>query len=166
MYFWNTQQLALELQDGKVTEREKMWYLFAWMIGTALVIELAGWVPANESSAATITASIASVAVNIIGLLICYQANSRGDNRDFVVRFICMSWPVTWRLVAALVPVLIFLAVITAIFLSRGAQGPFGSIFDRLFDGVDVLFYVAYYAIIRRWLIKISTTGAEAVQTG
>jgi hypothetical protein len=166
MYFWNTRQLASDLQDGKVTERQKMWYLFVWVVGTALVIELAGWVPANESSAVTIMASIANVAVSIIGLLICYQANSRGDDREFVVRFICLSWPVTWRLVAAFVPVLIFLAVITAIFLSGGVEGPFGPIFDRLFDGVGVLFNVAYIAIMRRWLIKISSAEVQTVSSG
>ncbi|MGO9566213.1 MAG: hypothetical protein ACLP5H_01600 [Desulfomonilaceae bacterium] len=138
MYFWNTRQLASDLQEGKVTERQKMWYLFVWVLAVSILTEFSGW-PPRELPAVTIIMSIGVVAVNIIGFFLCYRANSRRDDRDFVVRFICMSWPVTWRVTAAVIPVFIFLDIVSR-FLSGGAHGPFGPGFGRLTDGADVLY--------------------------
>jgi hypothetical protein len=152
---WNTQQLASDLQEGKVTEQQKMWYLFAYVVPVSLELMLVKWIP-SEYALSTM-ANFAELAVTIIGLLACYQANSRGDGRDFVVRFICMSWPVLWRIVAVFLPLgLAFGLVIEAITPEYG---------DPVSDGFAVLSAVVYYALIRRWLIKISSGQVEAAQT-
>jgi TRAP-type mannitol/chloroaromatic compound transport system permease large subunit len=165
MYFWNTRQLASDLQEGKVTERQKMWYFFAATILTQVVIEFSGW-PPKEYHAITIVAGFADVAVTAIGLFLCYQANSRCDNREFVLRFICMSWPVFWRLLAAAIPLFVFMSIMERAVLEK-ALGLQASISDELGKGLfAVLLTVAYYAIIRRWLIKISSGQVEAVSSG
>ena len=164
MYFWNTQQLASDLQEGKVTERQKMWYFFASTVLTALVIEFSGW-PPKEYNAVTMIAIIADVAVTIIGFLFCYQANSSGDDREFVVRFICMSWPVFWRLVAAAIPLALFSMIMVWAVFEKLLGFP-AAISDELGIRLDgVLLTVAYFAIIRRWLIKISSGQVVAAQT-
>jgi hypothetical protein len=120
--------------------------------------------PRND--ALTIVVGIVVVLVTIIGFFLCYQANRRGDDREFVVRFICMSWPIAWRMVAAFIPMLILLVAVTAILLSGRGQGSIEPIFEVLIAGLVILWVAAYYAIIRRWLIKISTGQVEASQTG
>jgi hypothetical protein len=44
-----------------------------------------------------ISASI-FVAITIIGIVLCYRANRRGDNTDFIGRMICLSWPIGIKL--------------------------------------------------------------------
>jgi uncharacterized membrane protein (DUF485 family) len=51
---------------------------------------------------------LAMAAVNAAGVLLCYEANRQGDNREFVNRLVCLSWPITIRVtVLFVVPVLV-----------------------------------------------------------
>jgi len=153
MYFWNTRQLALDLREGKVTEQDEVRYLFAYVIWTSISILVLKWIPSEY--ALSKIADIAELGVTIIGLLICYKANSRGDGREFVVRFICMSWPVSVRLFAAFVPLGFAIGVVLAVVTPEYV--------DPIADGLSILVTVVYFALIRRWLIRISATeGGEA----
>jgi hypothetical protein len=155
MYFWNTRQLASDLQEGKVAERQKMWYLFAYVVPVSLELMLVKWIPSEY--ALSKMADFAVLGVTIIGLLACYRANSRGDGKDFVVRFICMSWPVLWRIVAVFLPLGLAFGFVIGVTIPE-----YG---DPLSDALAVISAVVYYALIRRWLIKISSGQVGAVSS-
>ena len=148
MYFWNTRQLAQDLREGSVTERQQMWYFFAYAVSTSVYVLVSEWIP-SEYNLSKI-GDIASLGVTIIGVLACYQVNSRGDDKQFVVRFICISWPVLWRLLAVAVP-LGLLASVPVVFVAPQYADPFA-------DGLAVLLEAAYFVLIGRWLMKISST--------
>lgn len=42
--------------------------------------------------------SLCMVIIVVLGILWCYHTNARGDNRAFVMRFICLNWPLTMRI--------------------------------------------------------------------
>jgi len=125
-----------------------MWYLFAYVLLTTLSVLLFDWFP-EESSFLSKIADVAVVVVTIVGFLACYQANSRRDDEDFVVRFICMGWPVMWRVLAFAFA----LAVVPAIVVSIAAP----AYLDPSLDWFGVLIEVAYFVRLRYWLIEIST---------
>ncbi len=148
MYFWNTRQLALDLREGKVTERQQMWYLFAFVVFATVGMYVVSWVPIDVT-ASMILAGVADVVVTIYGLLECYQVNNRGDGKDFVVRFICMSWPVGWRVLACFLVLSLVFSFILGIVASTYA--------DPLLNVLGVGVTVAYFGLIRKWLIEISS---------
>ena len=41
--------------------------------------------------------------VTVLGILYCYAVKKKGDGKDFVTRFICLSVPVTVRIAAGLI---------------------------------------------------------------
>ncbi len=153
MYFWNTRQLAFDLREGKVTQRQQMWYLFAYVVLTTLSILLLDWFP-SESSFWSKISDVAVAAVTVVGFLACYQANSRGDDDDFVIRFICMGWPVMRRVLA----IAFALGVLFAFVVSIAVPG----YVDPLLDWSGVLIEVSYFALLRSWLIEISGTAMSA----
>jgi hypothetical protein len=151
MYLWNTKQLAIDLRDNKVSEQDQMWYLLAYVVLTSLSALVAKWVPSEYGLSGI--ASIVDLGVTIIGLLVCYSANSRGDARDFILRFICLSLPLTLRILAAGIPLGCVVGFAMAIIVPN-----YG---DPLGDGFAVLIAICYFALMRRWLMRISTGQIE-----
>ena len=43
--------------------------------------------------------SLLMVIIVVLGILWCYKTNAHGDNRAFVMRFICLNWPLTMRII-------------------------------------------------------------------
>jgi len=77
-------RLALALAAGEVSEREKFHYLLvSALIGILVPSQLAGWTGWSRFRVAFVAVSLL---VTIVGLLACFQANSRGDNRAFLER--------------------------------------------------------------------------------
>jgi len=152
VYFWNTKQLALDLCEGKVTERQQMWYLLAFTVLASVCIQVALWLPGERVGFSTYVGGLAAIGMTILGLRDCYQVNSRGDGRDFVIRFVCVSLPVTCRLVAVFLP----LVIVFVLFIH---EPPYT---DPWFSLGIIYAQLAYYGRIRVWLIKISRAEISA----
>jgi len=152
VYFWNTRQLALDLQNDSVSEKDQMWYLFVYVVLTTVLTLLLTWIPSDYYDSKM--ADMLNLGVTVIGVLACYQANSRGDATRFVVRFICLSWPVSLRLAAFFVPLGIVIGLII------GMAAP--EYVDPFADGVSVLSTAVYFALIRKWMLKISRSEISA----
>jgi len=84
-------RLAAALAAGDVSEREKFQYLLVWaLISIMIPRHFGGW---TGWSAVRVTFLAVSLLITILGLLACFQANARGDNRAFVERYLCLSVP-------------------------------------------------------------------------
>jgi hypothetical protein len=84
--------LADALASGEVSEREKFQYLLVWAaVGIVLPARLGGWTGWSHVRVAFL---VASLLITIVGLLACFRANARGDDRAFLERYLCLSVPV------------------------------------------------------------------------
>jgi hypothetical protein len=111
-----------------------------------------------EFSLSKLVAGVAEVAVTIIGLLACYQANSRGDGKDLVARFICMSWPVGLKILVCWFVLGLVCSLILCFAMPMDMIVPISTYTAPLADLISVGASVAYFVLIRKWLIQISST--------
>ncbi|HEX8833071.1 MAG TPA: hypothetical protein VF719_02660 [Abditibacteriaceae bacterium] len=73
--------------------------------------------------------------------MLCYEANSAGDDTEFIDRIVCLSWPINIRMLAVFMPLYILYAAIAA--------GSGGSTETNLFDVLAMTFYSVYFY---KWL--------------
>jgi len=98
MYFWKIDKLESDLIKGAMSNADKFQYLLASTILIALGFEVSSFI--SESATITrVTESIIVVVATIVGTIWCYNRNGKGDNAEFIDRFICLSFPVGIRLI-------------------------------------------------------------------
>lgn len=126
MYLWNTRQLAKELKQSSVNERSQFEYFFLIVVlyGLAWFIEdlFTGGGSVNDQAIDNfwgdylMVISIFFSLIFILPVYLCYRLNRSGDNRDFIVRYICLYVPIGFRAMALgfvllPIPMLLLLAV-------------------------------------------------------
>lgn len=97
MYFWKIDSLVQDLKDGNLPQSERFKYLLATLIVYAIVIELS-FIFAEPIAALQIVESVSMVALTVAGAVYCYFVNRRGDDHEFIDRFICIGWVVAIRI--------------------------------------------------------------------
>ena len=80
-----------------------MWYLFSQTVLISSSVPVGFEFREVWSPLSTAAEWLALAVINAAGVLLCYQASRQGDNREFVNRFACPSWPVTIRLMTLFV---------------------------------------------------------------
>ena len=93
MHLLNYKQLARDLRDNKVSEREKFSYVIGLLILSAPLL-----VPTTPINAHDITADLISafvfILIMIAGTVLLYRKNQQGDGKNFLERYICLSFPI------------------------------------------------------------------------
>jgi len=96
MYFFRTKKLAQKLKEGSLKESEKMMCLLSLLIFSVLLLEANYWdMPFNILK--NDKRGLFVVIIIMVGVLWSYYFNRKGDGRQFVERFICISWIVTFK---------------------------------------------------------------------
>jgi hypothetical protein len=86
-------RLASALAAGELSERAKFHYLLLWALIGILIEERAGsW---DGWSRLRVVFVVTSLLITVVGLLACFGANARGDNRAFLERYVCLSVPLS-----------------------------------------------------------------------
>ena len=116
MYIWRTGPLALKLKANTVSETAKMMYLLLFLLLTTSGIFFYVWVPLSyrflighllstlkrilpHSDGITLVKTydiyfiIGFISIIFLGTFWCYYTNRKGDNKNFIERFICLSVP-------------------------------------------------------------------------
>ena len=115
MTFWNAARLADDLREGRVSEKQKLYYLLVSFTLHAL--------GGNDSIVDALRSDrpgsaiwpVLGVAIIAATLIACYRVNSRGDGRHDLDRVYCLSVPVA-------LPV--YAAYLAAVFAFRRLAGP------------------------------------------
>jgi hypothetical protein len=104
MYFWKIDSLTQDLKNGAVPQSERFKYLLATVIAYAAVIELTFLFVEPITTLQTVQA-VAVIALTIGGTIYCYLLNARGDNQEFIDRFVCIGWVVSVRVTVLFIAV-------------------------------------------------------------
>jgi hypothetical protein len=152
-------RLADALAANALSEREKFHYLVLWaVVGTLL----GAGVGAGDAWTRPRLASLALLAIiTVVGLIICFRANARGDNQAFLERYVCLS---------ALIG-LVSSALYYALYYGMGVVALIGGWIDRDARGWNrdamglaawVLASVVYYLWLRQLLTRAARVRTSA----
>jgi hypothetical protein len=119
MYIWRVKSLIEDLRVERVPERDKMLYLLVTGIFYVLISDPFIYIGLKYTwlDGASLAIRLASL---VVGILYVYRINKAIDNRDFITRFVCLSVPITVRVLALAVLLAIPLFTIQE-FLSSSA---------------------------------------------
>jgi hypothetical protein len=111
MYFWKVDKLVDDFKTGKVSQKEEFKYMLAFTVLMALITDpvFSETTPYNLYSAIN---TISLIIVSILGVYYCYKVNEAGDNKDFIVRVICIGLPVYVRVLTFGIPIIFVGAII------------------------------------------------------
>lgn len=94
MYFLNYKQLAEDLRDHKISEKQKLHYLIATMIIFS-IIYTSRLMPYDGDITMALIADVLTLLMIIIGLVIIYQKNQQWDGKHFLERYLCLWFPIS-----------------------------------------------------------------------
>lgn len=150
MYLWNVKALASDLRDDKVTERNKLSYYLLYVLFGSVVSEIAKFGPLNIN-VYSLAIAISNILIIVLGICFCFVTNSKGDNRDFINRFICLSIPISCRIASFMV------LGILALYKIGGLIG--GQAFDSfMYDSKEIqkLIFMPIIGILYFYLISLN----------
>lgn len=163
MYWWNASKLAVDLREGRVDEKEKFKYYLATIVAWNIVVQTI-FHYGDVSSLQHLLFALVILIITVVGTVLCYRANKRGDNTDFVPRMICLGWPVGIRLAVTYSAVM--LAVVLGLSLPAKAVPPetlYSAILETLLSRWNTIFgllgiYIIfpYYLEIYRYLVHVA----------
>jgi hypothetical protein len=162
MYFWKVDSLVSDLKQNKVTQKEEFKYILLYGILTTLATNQYFMTDVSHNLYDDII-SILSLLVLIIGTYYCYTINSKGDNKDFIVRFILIGLPIVIRLIVIFIPIIILVSIfeemsMTDIELDNDSQD--SSVYDVI---IESILAIVYYWYLGKKMRDVSSTKIEQV---
>lgn len=148
MYFWKVNALAEDLKNRRVTQRQKMQYYLANTLLYLSSVYITGLIAVKPNLLTGINILL-GLAITAGGILLCYKANSQGDDEEFIDRMVCLSWPISMRMIVVLIPIYIASALIFA----GNTSQPELNIADV---AITVVYSIYFYKWLHTCLLKIS----------
>lgn len=116
MYLWKVDSLVEDFRSGKLSQKEEFKYMLLSTVGMALVSDPALHIGLSYSYYDTLQTGLI-LGISILGIFYCYKINSSGDDKDFIVRVMCIGIPVVIRVLAVMIPILIVGGILEAEFI-------------------------------------------------
>jgi hypothetical protein len=162
IYFFDSAKLAEMLGNGSVSDILALKHLIVVTIifGTGYIIPVEMViVGADYDYSGGLIYSVGDWVLNAIisyyGLWMIYQANAKGDNKDFFKRFTALSLPVTIRLIVIMLPALFFIMLLR-IEISNIISAE-TEIFNEVFWIVVIQVFVIYFYVLMRNSMRIAS---------
>jgi hypothetical protein len=114
MNWVNDRELARRFQDNSVPSRERMYYYLATQVIISIVMSqtFLSW---SESESLYVPLSTELIITDTISLLFgiaviyaLYCINKQGDDKEFIERIVCISWPVTMQFICIIIIYILF----------------------------------------------------------
>ncbi|WP_077530466.1 hypothetical protein [Vreelandella utahensis] len=158
MYLWKVDRLADELGKNQVSQKEEFKYTLAVTLLGMLLLGLAAF-GSGAVPPWLMAADLAiMLAITGAGIVYCYNRNQGSDNRDFIVRFICLGLPVTVRITVLGMVIGFIVGVVAGITLEpasfqQSEAGPGTMVLINL--GLGYLIHALYFIYLARWLAAV-----------
>jgi len=144
MYLWKVDSLVEDFKSGNVSQKEELKYMLLFTIAITLASDPALYVGSSYNYYDTLSSALV-LGISIFGVYYCYKLNSSGDDRDFIVRVMCIGLPVMVRILVVMLPVFIIGVILEAIFLYPK------SLYEETYENTPIqvtlisVFITAYY---------------------
>ena len=168
MYLWKVDNLVEDFKSGKVSQKEEFKYM---LLFTVLIIFSSDPLLYIDSSYNTydFVSSLLWLASSVWGIYYCYKINSEGDNKDFIIRVMCIGLPVAIRVLVFLIPIILLIGFVEGFSsVKLTAQDPNAEAYDTTAYQVvtSVIYVVSYYMYLAKKIravssLKVLTTGSS-----
>ena len=143
MYFWNITALKQQLKNTGLTEIDSLKYL--------LLLSLIGMLPIPKPpyfSTGTFLYYVFGAVIFVAGTIYCYQKNGGPSGKDFLTRYISLSWVLAIRFL----PALLLLGALMSLGVFSGLSLPEQKV---IVIGITYSFSIVYYWRIGHHLVHI-----------
>lgn len=154
-HLFDVRSLINEFKAGTVTERRRFHYLLADLILVTILLSLM----TQSFPIAPDTAFldfILAIVVTIAGTTWCYNVNSANDNKDFIARYIALSFVLSVRLLGILFLIFIALGIFVALSGNIGTAKLFESY--AVSTAVYLLFSFIFYYLLKDAIGEVSSS--------
>lgn len=159
MYLWKVDSLVKDFKSGKVSQKEELKYILLLTVVMALASDPVLYIGSAYNSYDTLS-SVLMLGISIFGVYYCYKLNSSGDDKDFIVRIMCIGLPVMIRVLAVMFPIFIIAGALEGIFLYPE------TVDEEIFESTPMqvvsisVFIAAYYWYLSIKIKDVSTPNA------
>lgn len=96
MHFFNDKALAIKLRNNELSSKQELYYLIIGLTIYAF-FTCSFWSRDSDDKIdyMLITIDVLTVASGIFGTLFLFKINAKGDGKNFIERYICLSLPIT-----------------------------------------------------------------------
>lgn len=153
IYFYNARALALELKENAVTEHRAVKHIIAAVVISGIGFDVPIAIDHGGPSSGifhlllSVIVYIVSGVISFYGVWLTYQANSKGDGRDYFMRLATLSLPVGIQLLVLFVGIGLVISVLSiTIFSLMGKSGAFLT---------TVIFYISVFAFLVMYFFRL-----------
>lgn len=160
MYLWKVDHLAADLRNDYVSQKEQFKYMLVFTLINTLAMVAIAFGSSGMSSSLLAVDMVVTLTITAAGISYCYHRNRKADNRDLIVRFICLGLPVTVRIIVFGVILGFVVGAATGLVLGEtSGQGSESEV--SVVELVDLMIayvvQIAYFLYLGRWMGAVST---------
>jgi hypothetical protein len=113
MYLWKVDKLVGDFKSGRVNQKEEFKYMLTFSVLLVFITDPILYIDYSYNIN-DIANTVLSLAISVWGVYYCYKINSAGDNKDFIVRVMCIGLLVGIRLLVTFFSIFLLLCVFMA----------------------------------------------------
>ncbi len=159
MYLWKVDKLVADFKADKVSQKEEFKYMLLFSVLMIVASDPHVYV-GSSYNIYDFVITMLMLAVSVCGVYYCYKINSARDNKDFIVRVMCIGLPVCIRVSVVLFPIIFLLQVLER-FLSEEltADGSNTEVYETTVYRVAIsfIFIVPYYVYLAKKIRAVSS---------
>ena len=156
MVLWRDRTLAADLRDERVPERDKLWYLLVSLVIQSLVGRAS--ILASFRSMPQLAGTLLILLISVGGTVIVFRVNQRGDNRRFLERYVCLTFPVGLKMYALWFVLAVGVYLLIGPHASAAGAGTF--VAPILWSGIYSVLLVWFFARMRSCM-AIAASGSH-----
>jgi len=112
MYFWKVDDLVKDFKSGNVSQKEELKYLVVFTVAMTIFTDPFMYLDISYNFNDTLITTFVLI-ISVYGLNACYKINALGDDKDYMVRMMCIGLPVLIRtFLFVLFPLLILVGIL------------------------------------------------------
>jgi hypothetical protein len=113
MYFINIKQLKEDIIEDDFGDGKQFIYFFVFLILNTIFIEISGFIPLEDITFLDYFNSLSLIVITIVGTYLMYKGNGSEKGKDFIGRYLAITWVVFIRF---LIPVLLLSIIVLLIY--------------------------------------------------
>lgn len=169
--FFNDKKLAHDLKEDKVSSTEKLFYLLFFLIGSQLLGIIFARLPKiiNYNKDGCINSCgesfywyfliipIVSLLIKGYGIILSYKINSKGDDKRFLERVMCLLFPIAIRMAILLIFIKFLVSVTKDFFVNSASSLDIADLIMAT-DKMSAVIVAVYFCLRLKESIKIASS--------
>ena len=110
MYFWKIDKLKDDIVNNKLTQKDEFLYVIVWFILFEVALTVSAYTGADENIYDTISTFL-DITISLFGIYYAYLKNGANKGKEFLKRYLIISFVVSIRLIIITIPIFFLISV-------------------------------------------------------